>query len=134
MCEDNNGRIYLGANTYFGQPISSALLYKDEKDEEVKRFEIPAGLDVQNILSMVRDPSGNIWCTSVSGLFKIDTNRKLHSVSTPGLTRELIVNNEFASDFKFDKDGHIWIITSGNRLLDFDVERSTYKVLTIPLD
>ena len=134
ICEDNKGRIYLGANTYFGQPISSALLYKDEKDEEVKRFEIPAGLDVQNILSMVRDQSGNIWCTSVSGLFKIDTNRKLHSVSTPGLTRELIVNNEFASDFKFDKDGHMWIITSGNRLIDFDVERSTYKVLTIPLD
>jgi len=133
ICEDNKGRIYLGANTYFGQPISSALLYKDEKDEEVKRFEIPAGLDVQNILSMVRDQSGNIWCTSVSGLFKIDTNRKLHSVSTPGLTRELIVNNEFASDFKFDKDGHMWIITSGNRLIDFDVERSTYKVLTIPL-
>ena len=134
MCEDNNGRIYFGANTYYGQPISSALLYKDEKDDKVKRFEIPTGLDVQNILSMVKDRSGNIWFTSVSGLFKIDTNRKLHSVSTPALSREFIVNNEFANDFKFDKEGHMWLITSGDRLIDFDVERNTYKILTIPIN
>src|SRR5689334_10032593 len=132
MCEDNKGRIYLGANTYFGQPISSALLYKDEKDEEVKRFETPAGLDVQNILSMAKDRSGNIWCTSVSGLFRIDTSGKLHGVSTPALTREFILNNEFSSDFKFDKDGHMWLITSADRLIDFDVEGNTYKVLAIP--
>jgi len=134
MCEDNNGRVYFGANTYYGQPISSALLYKDENDDKIRRFEIPAGLDVQNILSMVKDRSGNIWCTSVSGLFKVDTNRKLHSVSLPALTREFIVNNEFPNDFRFDKDGHMWLITSGDRLIDFDVERNTFKILTIPIN
>src|SRR5438046_1015286 len=29
MCEDNNGRMYFGIGTNFGEPISSALLYKD---------------------------------------------------------------------------------------------------------
>ena len=134
MCEDNNGRIYFGVSTYYGQPISSTILYKDEKDDEIKRFDIPNSLDVQNIISMVKDQTGNIWCTSFSGLFKIDTNGKLQSVSTPGLSRDLIVNNEFASDFKFDKDGHMWLITSGDRLINFDVERNTYKILAIPIN
>ncbi|HEV8506016.1 MAG TPA: two-component regulator propeller domain-containing protein, partial [Chitinophagaceae bacterium] len=33
ICEDNRGRIYFGATTYYGQPISSTILYKDEKDD-----------------------------------------------------------------------------------------------------
>src|SRR4030095_9470310 len=131
ICGDNNGRIYFGANTFYGQPISSTILYKDEDDDNLRKLGIPDSLNVQNILSMVRDQSGNIWCTSFSGLFKIDTNRKIHRVSTPALSRDFIINNEFANDFKFDKDGHMWLITSGDRLIDFDVEKNTYNVLTI---
>jgi len=134
MCEDNNGRIYFGAITYYGQPISSALLYKDKKDDKLRRFEAPDSLDVQNIFSIVKDQSGNVWCSSYSGLFKIDTNGKLHRILTSAINKELAINNDFPSDFKFDKAGHMWLITSQDRLFDFDVERNAYKVLAIPLN
>jgi signal transduction histidine kinase/ligand-binding sensor domain-containing protein len=140
MCEDNNGRIYFGATTYYGQPINSALLYKDEKDDDVKRFEIPDSLDVPNVLSMVKDQSGNIWCTSFSaqfqffGLFRIDTKGNLHRVSNAALNREFIANNELPNDFKFDKDGHMWMITTGDRLIDYDVERNTFRIFVIPIN
>jgi signal transduction histidine kinase/ligand-binding sensor domain-containing protein len=134
MCEDNNGRIYFGATTYYGQTISSALLYKDEKDDKLRRFEGPDSLDIQNVFSIVKDQSGNIWCSCYTGLFKIDTNGTLHKIPTPGINKEFAINNEFPNDFKFDKAGHAWIITSGDRLFDFDVERNTYKIFTIPIN
>jgi signal transduction histidine kinase/ligand-binding sensor domain-containing protein len=134
MCEDNNGRIYFGATTFYGQAISSALLYKNEKDGELKRFEIPEGLDVQNILSIAKDQSGNIWFTSYSGLFKIDSNGKLHRISTSAINKELGINSELPADFKFDKDGHMWVITTGDRLIDFDIERNAFKILAVPIN
>ncbi len=125
MCEDNNGRIYFGVNTYLNETVFSALLYKDEKDNKIKKFINPDSLSIQNIISMARDKAGNIWLLSYSGLFKIDTAKNITKVSLPinGLTK----NNEYPSDIKIDGRGHVWIITTTSRLYDLDPNTGIYK-------
>ena len=83
ICEDNNGRIYFGAGTYRGETITSALLFKNEKDDTLKQFATPDSLPIQNVYSMTKDKSGNIWFLSYSGIFKIDTQGKLSKIHSP---------------------------------------------------
>ena len=52
MCEDGKGRVYLGINALYGSPISSALLYLDEKENKVKKFVAPDSIEIQNILNL----------------------------------------------------------------------------------
>ena len=124
MCEDNNGRIYFGITTYLNERISSALLYKDEKDDQIKKFVAPDSLSIQNIISMARDKTGNIWFISYSGLFKIDTAKKITKVTI--MEQELKKNNEFPSDIKIDGNGHVVMITTASRLYDFNTAKGTY--------
>lgn len=124
MCEDNYGRIYFGITTYLNETISSALLYKDENDDKIKRFVTPDSLSIQNIISMARDKTGNIWFISYSGLFKIDTARKITRVTA--MEQQLKKDNEVAADIKVDDHGHLLMITSAYRLYDFNIARGTY--------
>ena len=125
MCEDNNGRIYFGITTYLNERISSALLYKDEKDNKIKIFKAHDSLSIQNIVSMTKDKAGNIWFLSYSGLFKIDTAKNISRITV--LDAELKKNNEFASDIKIDSSGHLLMITTTSRLYDLDPETGIHK-------
>ena len=125
MCEDNNRRIYFGVNTYLNETISSALLYKDEKDNKIKRFITPDSLVIQNIISMAKDKAGNIWVLSYSGLFKIDAANAITKFHLN--ENELTKNNEYPSDIKIDNNGHILIITTTSRLYDINPNTGIYK-------
>ena len=125
MCEDNNGRMYFGVTTFYGDAISSGLLYKDEKDDKLKRFIAPDSQEIQNVYKITKDNSGNVWCLSYSGLLKIDTKGRLTKIRS--LDVELRRNNEFPADCVFDKNGHLWMITSTSRLYDFNTETGNYK-------
>ena len=94
MAEDNKGRIYFGVDTYLNEKISSALLYKDEKDDKIKTFTSPDGPAIQNVISMAKEKSGNIWFLSRSGLFRIDTAGKITKIGL--MEQELRKNNEHA--------------------------------------
>ena len=125
MCQDNNGRIYFGVGTNFGEPISSALLYKDENDDKIKQFISPDSLPIQNVPKIAKDKTGNIWFLSYSGIFKIDTKgilSKIHSVENI-----LMQDKDLATDIKFDKDDHMWFVTMKNRLYSVMPGDGTYK-------
>jgi signal transduction histidine kinase/ligand-binding sensor domain-containing protein len=127
MCEDNNGRIYFGISAYNGESISSALLYKDERDNKLKQFNSPDSLQIQNVYRITKDKTGNIWFLSYSGLFKIDIKGKLsriHSSAEDTFKR----NQEYPTDIKFDKEGHLWLISSKNRLYEYIPETGAYKI------
>jgi signal transduction histidine kinase/ligand-binding sensor domain-containing protein len=132
ICQDNNGRIYFGVNPYRGEIITSALLFKEENEDTLKQFISPDSLPIQNVYSMTKDKSGNIWFLSYTGLFKIDTKGKLSSMHNSSAEEEGKKNNEGPTDIKFDKDGSMWITTSKDRLYQFDSNFSTYKVFTPP--
>ncbi|MGN6616223.1 MAG: ATP-binding protein [Ilyomonas sp.] len=124
ICEDNNGRIYFGVTTYLNEPISSALLYKDENDNRIKKFIVPDSLSMQNVISIAKDKTGNIWVLSFSGLFKIDLAKNITKVLLN--IDELKKNNEYPSDLKIDKKGHVLIITTTSRLFDLNPTTGIY--------
>jgi len=126
MCEDNNGRIYFGISTNYGDPVSSALLYKDENDSKLKQFAPADSLRIQNISRITKDKTGNIWFLSYSGLFKIDINGKLSAIHL--MDDPFKSDTEHPTDIKFDKGGHLWMVTNKNRLVDFIPETGTYKI------
>lgn len=125
ICENDNGRIYFGISSYQGERISSALLYLDEKENKIKKFVSPDGLVIQNIMSLTKDKSGNVWIISWNGLFKIDSSGMLSKIQF--LDEEMAQNNEYATDVKSDKQGHIWLITNKSRLFDLDAQTGKYK-------
>ena len=127
ICEDDNGRMYFGVDTYYGDSISAALLYKNENEETVKLFPIPAGLHVQNIYRLKKDNSGNVWIFSRTGGFKIDKEGKLSQFRLQLLENEFVRNNDYSGDMIFDKQGHMWVISQQLRLYDIDLKTGIYK-------
>src|SRR4029078_3498132 len=61
MCQDDNGRIYFGLDSYDGDSVSTSLLYKNENEEKIKVFPVPADMSMLNIYRLKKDNSGNVW-------------------------------------------------------------------------
>ncbi len=126
IAEDSKGRIYLGVGTNYNETISDGLLYIDEKSNSVKKFITEDKNPIQNVYDIIKDKQGNIWFLSFSGLFKIDINRQLHSIHV--FDADLKKNNQFFSDFKFDKENHLWALTYQSSLYDLNLQDSSFKV------
>ena len=123
ITEDKNGRVYLGISTYYGDPVNQGLLYIDEKDDQVKKFET-GNQELKNVFSFTTDKNGNIWLLSYSGLFKIDVKNKLIPIHA---FEEINIKDttDFPTDLKCDKEGHLWIITKKSNLLELNLRDST---------
>jgi ligand-binding sensor domain-containing protein len=87
ISEDNNGRIYFGIISNLGVVASHTLVYFDEKESALKRFEYPDSLKVNNVFSSTIDPSGNVWILSDSSIFKIDIAHNIQRVNKPDNVR-----------------------------------------------
>ena len=74
---------------------------------------------------MTKDMEGIVWFLCFSGLFKIDTARTITKI--PLNEPELKKNNEYPSDIKVDKNGHVWMITTSSRLYDLNPGNGTYS-------
>ncbi len=132
MCEDNNGRIYFGTTTQHDEIITSALLYKNAKDDSVRQFKASDSIPVHNVYRITKDNTGNIWLLSYSGIFKIDTQGKLsifHSSAEADFTK----NAENPADIKFDKDGYMWIISGKSNLYRISIKENTYQIFKPPV-
>ena len=125
ICEDNNGRIYFGVNTFYGDDISSALLYKDAKDDQIKKYVVPDSLQIRNVLRMTKDKMGNIFLLSYSGLFKIDAAGKL--ISIHALDKEVTQTQDYPTDIAVDTKEHLWLITNNSMLYDLNMATHNYK-------
>jgi signal transduction histidine kinase/ligand-binding sensor domain-containing protein len=126
MSEDKKGRIYLGISTYYGNPIDLGLLYIDEKDNKVKKFEV-GNQELKNVYSITTDNDGNMWLLSYSGLFKIDVNRKLIPIHAFDKVK-LIDTADYPTYLKCDKEGLLWLITNKSKLLELNLRDSTFHV------
>ena len=128
FAEDNKGRIYFGVGAAYGTEISTGLVYLDETNDTMKRYEAAEKQPIHNIISMTNDKFGNVWLLSYSGIFKIDTNRNLSKISA--LDMSLRKNEEWPTDLECREDGNIWIITDRSRLYDFNPSDESFKVYT----
>ncbi|MEO6355429.1 MAG: ATP-binding protein [Ferruginibacter sp.] len=124
MCEDNNGRIYFGVNTFYGDEVSSALLYKDEKNDQIKKYVVPDSLKISNVLRIANDKIGNIFLLTYSGIFKIDTRGKLISIHD---FDKVIQNRDYPTDIAIDTKEHLWLITHNSMLYDLNMQTGNYR-------
>jgi signal transduction histidine kinase/ligand-binding sensor domain-containing protein len=126
IAQDNRGRLYFGADTYYNEIIGSALLYLDPGENTIRVFNIPDSLPIKNILAMDKDQQGNIWGLSMSGIFKIDSESRLTWIHA--LDAEIFSQKDVPTDLKVDQHGKIVLVTSLSRLLEFNPVSGEYKV------
>src|SRR4029078_6352363 len=94
------------------------------KDDKIRTFISPDSVAIENVISMAKERSGNIWVLSRPGLFRIDTAGKI--IKTGLMEQEFRKNNEMPTDIKIDNRGHVWLITTASRLYDFNPATGTY--------
>ena len=124
ICEDDKGRVYLGISSLYGESISSSLLYFDEEENKVKKFISPDSLEIQSVYNLINDKNGNVYISSSTGAFKIDSDRKINRLKVS--IKELENTDEYITDFNCDQDAHIWLITNKSRLIDYDPQTEKY--------
>jgi ligand-binding sensor domain-containing protein/signal transduction histidine kinase len=129
IAEDKNGRIYFGVGSW-GQEISNALLYLDEKEDKIKRFETAEDIIIKNIWSMTSDQEGMIWVNSYSGFFKITKENKIEEVTPKNVSNLPDLNNEIGTSMISDKEGYLWIITNLGRLFKLNEENAEYEIFS----
>jgi signal transduction histidine kinase/ligand-binding sensor domain-containing protein len=122
IVEDNNGRIYFGVNTNYGEPINSGLLYLEPNESVLKIFDGP---DTQNIYGSAKDTYGNIWILARTGLLKIDPQGRI-SVKQIPFAGDLEKNNEFINEIKSDSKGHLWLISNRINLFEFVPQKNKF--------
>jgi signal transduction histidine kinase/ligand-binding sensor domain-containing protein len=125
ICEDDSGRTYYGVDTYYGDPITACLLYKEKNEEELKVFPMENKLGLSNIKRIRKDGNGNIWVISNSGIFRVDKQGKISRFTL--LDNELYVKKDYPGDINFDKQGHTWLISQGLRLFDIEPAFNSYR-------
>jgi signal transduction histidine kinase/ligand-binding sensor domain-containing protein len=125
ISEDNNGRVYFGILSNFGVTASHALIYFDEKESVLKRFENPDNLIVNNVFSSTTDPSGNVWILSDSSIFKIDIAHHIQRVNKPA-------NVAYLNSILSDNTGKIWMMSGVNQMFyQYNPENRDYKSWTM---
>lgn len=127
ISEDKNGRMYFGMNTQYGQVLSNALLYLDEKEDKIKLFETSADQAIKNINNMIADKGGNIWINSYSGIFKITPSGKVQMVNLMNATQPLL-KDEFTTSMTIDQNDNLWMITNFGRLIKMNKVTEDYQL------
>ncbi|MGL6268416.1 MAG: ligand-binding sensor domain-containing protein, partial [Chitinophagaceae bacterium] len=131
MSQDHKGRLYFGISTNYGGNISDGLLYLDEKEDVIKKFEHQDSLKIQNVLKLNIDKEGKMWMLGYEGLQYIDLSGKLNQIRPTGNLFQF--QDEYPTDMEIDEQGHIWFVTNHGRLCDFQPVNEKFTNYT-PLD
>ena len=119
ITQDNNGRIYFGIASSFGETINNALIYYDEKTDKLNSFKHPENFKIQNIYGFAINKQGEIWFTGWSGFFKIDKNQQISKVKLSA--KDLGSKGEiFFGSLKFDASNTLWMLSSQNKLYSYN--------------
>jgi signal transduction histidine kinase/ligand-binding sensor domain-containing protein len=121
ITQDGRGRIYFGIASTLGVIAEHALVYFDEKDGQIRRFDYPDSVKITNQYGSTSDPSGNVWITGESGIFRIDTARTIFPVTISTGTTSLI------SGIQSDRSGKIWAGSYDANLFCYDPEKGTSR-------
>ncbi|MHC1777757.1 MAG: two-component regulator propeller domain-containing protein [Lentimicrobium sp.] len=125
ISSDLNGRLYFGVASFLGIEANHALIYKDENSPQLKRYELPEGLEIKNIFHSVADKKGNIWLLAINGFFKIDPSGTIQKIKWP--LGDFAAENHYNLLLRIGKDGLIWITTRNANLNAWNPETGETK-------
>ena len=126
---NGSGRIYFGLNSTYGFTAAHALIYFDEKEKTLKRFEYPANLQLLNVGAGTADKFGNIWLVSYGGFFKIDQTGRLSKLAEPSKTE--FPSYQWFNAISADKNGTLWMTTNQHMVYSLNPETGKYKSYTM---
>ena len=129
IVEDKNGKIYFGVFAW-DQEISNALLYLDEKEDKIKRFETGKDIMIKNIWGMTSDEEGKVWVYGWSGFHKISQGNKIEAVTPINISNQPLLNNEYPSDMVSDRKGYLWLISNFGRLFKQNLVNGEYEIIS----
>jgi signal transduction histidine kinase/ligand-binding sensor domain-containing protein len=129
IVEDKNGKIYFGVFAW-DQEISNALLYLDEKEDKIKRFETSEDIMIKNIWSMTSDGEGAIWVYGWSGFHKISKGNKIDAVTPINTSHQPLLNDEYPTDMVSDGKDHLWLISNFGRLFKQNLVNGEYEIIS----
>ncbi len=121
--EDSNHRIWVGTR-------KGICVYNEAKDN-FRRIHIPSFNGSRHNPKLFEDSKGNIWASSISGIYRIDPK-------TMSAVRFLPTGNElddsaWSYDFYEEKDGKIWISTKAGIWI-FNPADESFSQLKLPPD
>ena len=122
---DLKGRLYFGVASFIGIEANHALIYMDENSSELKRFELPASLEIKNVFHSVADKKGNIWVVAINGFFKINPSGTVQKIEWP--LGDFSSENQYNLILCVDKEGLIWITTKNANLNSWNPETDETK-------
>ena len=126
IVEDKKGRIWIGVSTYNGDRITPGLLYIDEKDDQVKFFQLPDSIPNSNVIGMCSDKDDNTWVITYDGVYVIDTNRKAKVIPRP--TDIKYANTGYFTDVKVDAAGVAWFVTNKGQLFSYQPATGMFEL------
>jgi signal transduction histidine kinase/ligand-binding sensor domain-containing protein len=109
-----NGRLYFGVASVLGFNASHSLVYKEEGEDTIRRFEYPDSLDIIDVYRAVADNAGNVWIVAFNGFFRIDPDGLIHKAQWP--LGKYPASGQFFLLLKSDNDGSVWITSADARL------------------
>jgi signal transduction histidine kinase/streptogramin lyase len=129
---DSSGRIYFGVASVLGFISTHTLLYREKNEDEIKRFEYPDSLKIQNIYHFTADSRGTVWFMAENGLFSIDPERRIHQYKWPF---GAFPNDRYHLMIQCDSNGIIWNF-SGDAILKswdpFTGKKKEYHLNDLP--
>ena len=122
---DHKGRLYFGITSFDGNNGSNALIYYDENEDAMKSYDYPDTINLASVYRSATDTDGNIWFLDFSGVYKIDTARKITRIPVP--TNVVISENEFVNGITIDSSGTIWLSSTESKLYAYDTGKRTAR-------
>ena len=124
IAQSGNGRIYFGVSSMMGVIANHALLYYDEAEGKIFRFEAPENIEIENVIDITADPKGNVWICSLSGVFKIDTKNEISRVKLPDGIKLSSENLPVA--IISDTAGMLWMANNQFTLFRYDPKNDSF--------
>jgi signal transduction histidine kinase/ligand-binding sensor domain-containing protein len=122
---NGSGRIYFGITSTYGFEASHALVYFDEKEKTIKRFEYPDNLKLFNVFDGTADKNGNLWLLTFGGFYKIDQAGTLSKLDEP--SKSEFPGYQGFSAITADSDGTIWIASNQRTVYSLDPRTGKYS-------
>ena len=123
MMEDERGNIWFathdGGLSRFDPPVSSSTDPKTGRS--FTHFTVEEGLSINNVSSIIKDSSGNIWIgTSGGGVSRFNPGGFVHFTEKQGLSNTLITS------ILEDNKGNLWMGSDHGGVVKYDGQNFTY--------
>jgi signal transduction histidine kinase/ligand-binding sensor domain-containing protein len=128
--QDKRGRLYFGLDTYYGDRISNALVYKDENDDSLMLFKTPDSIDISNVIRIRINENDEVWILTYTGILRIDKDRRISTFKL--LDSETFAKNDDLEDIVFDSKGKLWCISSSLKLFEVEPTFDRFSVHDLP--